>query len=346
MGWEMPGKKKDLEPGLLDGLLPEDQAQGYYKLSAAGPILKEQAAEFLGDARLVQELSRRGLARIVGATPSQPATFEAVPAVIALQTAIVQFQTQLLAGQKLLLAGHTRLADLKSRPEPQRGDVEPCHLVRVITDRKEIALVSGYLINSTDKDWMTLETAESDLPLTEDHSVDNPFGAEVRVRSIYDAATLSTPGALGNLLRGLENGDEVRILPCITTKAQIADYDSVLLPLTSTGTGGAVLFQGGGPVPRAMRKYFEMLWKMAVPYGESPQPPGCTLSQRQLAILKYLAEGYTDQRVSALVGCSKSTVDREMDKIEEITGFQGRRFALGVAVERLGWVPRDTESHG
>ncbi|HEY1626658.1 MAG TPA: hypothetical protein VGG16_22965 [Streptosporangiaceae bacterium] len=130
------------------------------------------------------ELTRRGLARIVAATPEQEATFQPVPELTALQTALVQFQARLLKDQEHLLTGQRRLEDIQAGPEPVcNAEQSASHLVRVITDREEIRRISGYLINSASKEWMTLETADSDLPLSDDNVIHNPYGPKVRIRS-------------------------------------------------------------------------------------------------------------------------------------------------------------------
>lgn len=49
-------------------------------------------------------------------------------------------------------------------------------------------------------------------------------------------------------------------------KMQLIDRSTVLLPLTPTGTGGAVLIHAT-TITHAMREYFEMLWKTATPIG-------------------------------------------------------------------------------
>jgi DNA-binding CsgD family transcriptional regulator len=343
----MAGKDQDAEDLLLSGLVSDELAQAYGKLSAVVRVSKDEAAEFLGDAWLMEELSRRGLARVVGATPEQPATFQPVPELTALQTALVQRQADILAGQEQLLAGQRRLADIQARPEPVcKSEQSPSHMVRVITSREEIARLTGYLINSAHKEWMTLETSVSEVPLSQDNFINNPYGKQLRIRSIFDAASLRTPGALGNLQLSVENGEQVRILQTLVMKMQLADADSVLLPLTPTGTGGAILVQGGGPLVRGMRDYFERLWKTAVPYGAAKPAEGCPLSETQLEIVRLLMLGHTDQSIADLMGCSKSKIERHMDQVGQVVGLKGRRFALAVALERRGWIPREGAHHG
>jgi DNA-binding CsgD family transcriptional regulator len=193
---------------------------------------------------------------------------------------------------------------------------------------------------------MTLETAVSDVPLSEDNFITNPYGSQVCIRSIFDAACLRTPGALENLQRSLDSGEQVRILQTLPMKMQLADADSVLLALTPTGTGGAILVRGGGSLVRGIRDYFERLWKVAVPYGMAKPAGGCPLSETQLEIVRLLALGHTDQYIADLMGCSKSRVERQMDQVEEIAGMKGRRFALGVALERRGWIPGGEAADG
>jgi DNA-binding CsgD family transcriptional regulator len=193
---------------------------------------------------------------------------------------------------------------------------------------------------------MTLETADFDLPVSDDNFINNPYGAKLLIRSIFEAACVRNPGALALLQRGLDSGEQVRILRRLAMKMQLADMSTVLLPLTPTGTGGAILIRGGGPVVRGLRDYFERLWEIAVPYGTTKPPDGCPLSASQLEILRLLALGYTDQNIANLMDCSKSKVEREMDQVEHVVGLRGRRFALGVALERRGWIPQEEEKRG
>jgi DNA-binding CsgD family transcriptional regulator len=79
---------------------------------------------------------------------------------------------------------------------------------------------------------------------------------------------------------------------------------------------------------------------MAKPAG------GCPLSETQLEILRLLALGHTDQHIADLMGCSKSRIERHMDQVEQIAGMKGRRFALGVALERRGWIPGEEAADG
>jgi DNA-binding NarL/FixJ family response regulator len=84
----------------------------------------------------------------------------------------------------------------------------------------------------------------------------------------------------------------------------------------------------------------------ALPYGMAKPAEGCPLSENQLEILRLLTLGHTDQKIADLMSCSKSTIEREMDQVGQMVGLKGRRFALAVALERRGWIPRGEADHG
>jgi DNA-binding CsgD family transcriptional regulator len=337
------------EPGyvgrLFTGLVPDDVIVGYKKLLAVGGVAKEEAEQFLGDAGLVDELSARGMAHALPHTPSAPATFQPASPELALLGVLADLQATLSRQQKTLLDGHRRLADARSQPEVVLGGV-PEHLVKVITDRDEVLRVTMHLINSAHRDWMTLETHETDMPLTDDYSVDDPLALQqqVRIRSIYDTALTEHPVASRCIERFVAAGEEARILPVVPMKMQLADKAAVLLPLTSTGAAGALLIRAA-PITHAMRDFFEMLWARATPFGGSPGGSPLTATERR--ILQLMAMGKQDSAIAASMDMSESTVRRH---IRVITGQLGlktpSRFALGLAVGRRGWLTaaRETQS--
>jgi DNA-binding CsgD family transcriptional regulator len=329
------------EPGyiarLFAGLVPGDVITGYERLLAAGGVALQDAEQFLGEASLVQELSARGMAHALPHTPSAPATFQPASPELALLGVLADLQSALSRQQKVLLDGHRKLADVRSRPAAVLDGV-PEHLVKVITDRDEVLRVTMHLINSAHRDWMTLETHDTDMPLTDDYAVDDPLAIQqnVRIRSIYDLALTEHPVASRCIERFVAAGEEARILPVVPMKMQLADEAAVLLPLTATGCAGAILIRAA-PITHAMREFFEMLWARATPLGGSPGGSPLTATERR--ILQLMAMGKQDSAIATSMEMSESTVRRH---IKAITGQLGlktpSRFALGLAVGRRGWL--------
>lgn len=58
------------------------------------------------------------------------------------------------------------------------------------------------------------------------------------------------------------------------------------------------------------------------------------LSERQLAVLRYLAEGYTNRQMALRMGFSESTVRQETMAIYAFFGVRGRKEAVGAALNR------------
>jgi DNA-binding CsgD family transcriptional regulator len=325
-------------------VVPDDIARAYAKLFAAGGVAKDQAAEFLGGERLVEELTARGMAHALPHTPTAPVTFQAASPELALHGVLADFQARLAELQKLLFEGQRRLAEARSRPV-RIGDGRPDHLVRIITNRNEIMRTSMHLINSAQRNWMTLETPETAMPITEDYPIDATAALRknVRIRSIYDTVFIEHPVASRFVEAAVKAGEEARILPEVPMKMQLADARAVLLPLTQNGTEGA-LYIADGPIPPAMRNFFEMLWARGTPFG-SAALADVPLDKNELLVLQLMAAGKPDEAIAKSMRLHRSTVRRHIRAIAARLDLKNpSRFTLGHAVGRRGWLvcPSDT----
>ncbi|HEX6524518.1 MAG TPA: LuxR C-terminal-related transcriptional regulator [Streptosporangiaceae bacterium] len=318
-------------------VVPDDLARAYAKLSAAGGVAKDHAAEFLGGERLVEELTARGMAHALPHTPAAPATFQAASPELALHGVLADFQARLAELQKLLFEGQRRLAEARSRPV-RIGDGSPDHLVRILTNRDEIMRTSMHLINSAQRDWMTLETAETAMPITDDYPVDatTALRQNVRIRSIYDTVFIEHPVASRFVEDAVKAGEEARILPEVPMKMQLADARAVLLPLTQNGTEDLCI--ADGPIPPAMRNFFEMLWTRGTPFG-STAPADVPLDKNELLVLQLMAAGKPDEAIAKSMRLHRSTVRRHIRAIAARLDLKNpSRFTLGHAVGRRGWL--------
>src|SRR5580693_1539149 len=220
---------------LLAGLVSNDVRAGYEKLLAAEWVTAQDAADFLGD-DVMRSLKDLGMADVLPATPSRPARFRPTRPPLALLGALARLQARVLHDQELLLDGQRRLADIEADAS---GLACSDSMVEVITDGDEISDLTRHLVNSARRDWMTLETADLDLPLSEEFAIDSSIVTQglTRVRSIYTAAFARHPLGQRMIRSFLDAGEQARVLPSIPAKMQIADRHTALLALTSTGTG-------------------------------------------------------------------------------------------------------------
>jgi hypothetical protein len=149
--------------------------------------------------------------------------------------------------QERLLDGHRRLAGAQARFGIGMNGRFPAHLVSVVADRAEISELSVALMNTARKDWMTLETLDTEMPLTDDFALPPlpAFAGRVRCRSIYAASAMDDPAARRIIGACAEAGEQTRLLPALAMKMKLVDHTTAMLPLTPTGTAGALVPRTG-----------------------------------------------------------------------------------------------------
>jgi DNA-binding CsgD family transcriptional regulator len=211
--------------------------------------------------------------------------------------------------------------------------------VRYVADHAEMGDLSASLIAAARKDWMVLESFTTDMPLTEDFA--RPplpaFGGRVRCRAIYAAAVMDEPVGRRIVQASAEAGEQARLLPNVPMKLGLADYTAALLPLTPTGSAGALLVRAQ-VITAALRDYFELLWEKATPIGskrlartaERPSPA-------QQTVLALMAEGLHDAAIARRAGLSTTTVRRHITALMKRLNVTSR-FAAGAAAQRRGWI--------
>jgi DNA-binding CsgD family transcriptional regulator len=215
----------------------------------------------------------------------------------------------------------------------------PAHMVSMVSDRAEISELSVSLMNTARKDWMTLENLHTEMPLTDDFA-DPPlpaFGGQVRCRSIYGASVMNDPAGRRIVQACAEAGEQARLLPRVPMKMKLADHTTALLPLTPTGTAGALVIRAP-VIIAALREYFELLWDRATPLSaQRPAAPGDRLTPTQQAVLEMMAQGMHDARIAHQAEISVTTVRRHITAIMKRLGVSSR-FAAGAAAQRRGWI--------
>ena len=323
---------------IFAGFADDDAIAAYIQLHSIGRVPDNQAAQFLGGSDIVQALRESGMARVVADTPGEPASLQAAPVVLALQALLTARQVRVLNDQKLLLKGQLSLADAQALSDELNRSDTTHDLVRIVIGRENIARVSACMINSAQRNWMTFETAATDQPVTVDHRNRLPESLRegVRVRSIYDMATLTNPEALINLQLSVADGEEARIAKYLPTKFQLADESCLLLPTSDTGTSGAIIVYAI-PIIRAYHDYFELKWQQSLPFGGIEPTNGSPLTGHQQQILQLMLAGLPYEAIGRQVGKGEKTVRRYIEAMYEMTGTDCP-FALGVAVATRGWI--------
>jgi DNA-binding CsgD family transcriptional regulator len=329
--------------GLFDDLVPAEVIEAYDRLLVTGGCAKDQAEVLVGDSELVRALTERGMAHIQPHSPTEPAWLRPASPDLALQGVLTGHQHRLARDHELLLDGTRRLAHAQARFGVGGNGRFPEHLVSVINDRAEIAELSASLVNAARQDWMTLENLNTEMPLTEDFA-QPPLAASgggVRCRSIYEASAMDDPVARRIIKTCADAGEHARLLPQVPMKLKLADYTTAMLPVTPSGTAGALLVKAP-VIIAALREYFELLWERATPIGSrrpatSPGPGPRRPTPAQQAVLELMAEGLHDDAIARRAGISTTTVRRHITAILDRLNVTSR-FAAGAAAQRRGWI--------
>ncbi|MGI8333624.1 LuxR C-terminal-related transcriptional regulator [Actinomadura scrupuli] len=321
---------------LLDGVVEGEVLAAYLKLVEAGGCPGEEAEDFLGGTALVRTLIGWGMAHLNPADTTNPPRLMPAPPHLALQAAMGELYGGWRDHHQRMMNGHQRLRDLHhDLPRPGGGE-HPA--VRVITDRGEISQLSASLIGSVRRDMMTLDNCLQETPI-QDTSVIPPlprFKGTVRYRSIYQANCLDNPVVARAVERSVQAGEEARVLPEVGMKMKLVDDTTVMLPLTPTGMGGALILHAP-PIVGELRKHFEMLWKDAIPLGSDQAPNRSPLTDIQHQVLRLLCQGLDDEAVAGRTRISATTVRRHYTAIKDLLGTESR-MATGAAAVRRGWV--------
>ena len=325
--------------GLFEGLVPAGVIEAYERLLASNGCAQDQAEALVGDAGLVAALTGWGMAHVQPHSPADPAWLRPATPDLALQGVLAGHQNQLARDQERLLDGHQRLAEAQARFGIGMNGQLPTHLVSVVSDRAEISELSAALMNTARKDWMSLENLVTEMPLTGDFAQPPllAFAGRVRCRSIYAAPAMEDPAARRIIQACVEVGEQARLLPAVPMKMKLADHTTAMLPLTSTGTAGALLVRAP-VIIAALREYFELLWERATPLKASrPAAPGDRLTPAQQRVLELMAQGLHDDAIAHSAGISTTTVRRHITAILNRLGVSSR-FAAGAAAQRRGWI--------
>jgi DNA-binding CsgD family transcriptional regulator len=339
----MNGKKQDdpgepRRPGAhFEPLVPGEVVEAYLKLLTNGRIPKEAAAEFIGDAALVEELGKWGMADFMPHTASSPPSFRAVPPHIALMAVLGIWHARIAHQVGLVFDGYQHLIEMQAIPAMDPNLV-PDQMVEVLRDPDEIVMRSRAFISLARRDFMTLETADSAGPMTDDFLVTGPpeLCAQLKMRSIYDTRLAEHPSGPDWIASCVQDGEEARVMRDVPMKMKLADQIAVMMPTCTDGTTGALVITAP-PICRTAYVLFNLLWQQATPFGTllSDGP----LNKREQRICQLLVTGAPYEAVAKKLSCSTKTVSRDIQSVEEKLGLNNPSpFQLGYALGSRSWL--------
>lgn len=159
----------------------------------------------------------------------------------------------------------------------------------------------------------------------------------VRLRTLFTDSVRRDPVTVGYAQWLVSAGGQVRTAPALPLRMIVIDRETAFVPLVPHRSEvGAVVLHGAGPTA-ALLALFEQVWLEATPLDCPPQEtePGSDRQERE--VLRLLAQGLTDEAVSARLGVSVRTTRRIVAKVMERLGARSR-FQAGVMASRGDWL--------
>ncbi|NEA66995.1 helix-turn-helix domain-containing protein [Streptomyces sp. SID12488] len=132
-------------------------------------------------------------------------------------------------------------------------------------------------------------------------------------------------------------GGQMRTVPSLPTRLIIYDRATAVIPVYSDASREEAFVIRVGSIVTAFNALFDLAWERATPLGGTPTPHSDGPSERDLALLRNLAEGLTDEVIGRRLGVSIRTVRRLMADLLKRLNAQSR-FQAGAEAVRLGWI--------
>lgn len=258
----------------------------------------------------------------------------------AMQVLLAHHHAELLRRQQVVMRGWERLDSFLSSPL-SRSDGTPSDAEfapEIITSRDTISRLSAELYQSARQELLGISVGTMSAPM-HDHQLLTPpeqaLGRGARFRMLYD--NVFAADAVGSRIieASLASGEDARIRSDLPLKMLHVDDRIALVALTPTGVDGAMLIRSPSLLA-ALRQWFELLW--ADPATTTVDGTALTaLNPTQLAVLRLLSSGRSDEAIARTLNASVRTVRRHIAAILDVLGAPSR-FVAGAAAAKRGWI--------
>ncbi|WP_163567132.1 helix-turn-helix transcriptional regulator [Fodinicola feengrottensis] len=119
----------------------------------------------------------------------------------------------------------------------------------------------------------------------------------------------------GNIKPSIAAGELARVLPTVPAKMTIVDRRLALvsLPATEAAVNSAVMVVHPSSLLLALEGLFDLAWRASFPVHLGGRVPS-SLSPGERRLVALLSAGMTDEKIAELLGISRRTLVRRMEK--------------------------------
>lgn len=258
-------------------------------------------------------------------TPDRPARLVPARPDVAVDVLVARRRAEL---DRTQLAARELLAELAT-PDRYRSE----NLVEVVVGQPAVVTRFAQLLEGTERELLVLDRPPYAAPPDEaDTRVRDLLSRGVRVLGIYSPDSLDMPGAVDELYRAADAGEESRVHAKVPIKLAISDRSLALLPFGVDEVVDSALVVHRSTLLEALTQLFFLLWEQATPPALTGTDDRAELDGRLLTLL---AAGLKDDAVARQLGLSSRTVGRRIAALLDALGAR-TRFQAGVAAQRRG----------
>lgn len=159
------------------------------------------------------------------------------------------------------------------------------------------------------------------------------LSAGISCRGLFTHAALRLPATLAYLRAETEMGVDVRTTAMIPIRMLIFDNEYAIVPIEADSVAGLIT----DPIVVALlHDIFGFLWERGRPVA-APADEGTLPGDLEVALLRELAAGRTDDAIARRLGMSTRSLSRQLSALLDSHGVQ-TRFQLGLVAARAGLV--------
>lgn len=163
------------------------------------------------------------------------------------------------------------------------------------------------------------------------------LGRGVRMQTVYLDSVRNDNATADYAAWFTSRGGQSRTVPSLPMRLILCDRSIAVLPVSQDVSREGAFVIHLKSVVTALNELFDLIWERAAPLGDTPAPECEGPSERDLALLKMLEDGLTDECIARKLGVSIRTVRRLMADILKRLNAQSR-FQAGMEAVRLGWL--------
>jgi DNA-binding CsgD family transcriptional regulator len=163
------------------------------------------------------------------------------------------------------------------------------------------------------------------------------LGRGVRMRTLYLNSIRNDVATVGYAKWLASRGGEIRTAPALPMRLILCDTSAAVVPLDTEDSKRGALVIHHRSVVRALKALFEFLWEPAMVLGAPETAVSDEPTDRDIALLKMLAAGQTDESIARKMGVSLRTVRRHVAELLRRLDAQSR-FQAGVEAVRREWL--------